>query len=266
MIRLDNQCLYHLKGLAVNNFLQGQVCSDIHLLKEGSSSLTGICNAKGRLVASPYLLLRDGEYYLGIEQKMAEILFQYWKPYLMISRVQALNLENYKAYGLREASASMPLSDFTIECAGSTRAKIIFTQDNLDSLCTTTSRDWFKEMIQSKVIIISPETSKEWMPLTLGYDNLNALSFHKGCYVGQEILARVHYKGSVNQSVIQVHFDEPRMIVGHEAIRDDQNNLVGNIAMSPDHPMLVTSTLAVLQKNAMNNILKLDDGTHCKLI
>jgi folate-binding protein YgfZ len=264
MIRLNHYQLYHLKGLSVKNFLQGQVCSDVSLLKEGQSCLTGICNAKGRLVASPFLLLKNGEYYLAIDQSMAEILFQYWKPYLMVSRIQPLQCESVHAYGLLEATELA--YDFMISCAGDTKASMIFTPNNFDALCSTTPIDWFKEMVQSKVVIISPETTKEWMPLTLGYDKVNALSFNKGCYVGQEILARVHYKGSVNQAAIEVHFDEPRMIVGHEAIRDDQNNLVGNIAMSPDHPMPVTSTLAVLQKNAMNKILKLDNGTHCQLI
>ena len=263
MLTFHNYQLYYLKGSAVKNFLQGQVCSDINLLKEGGSSLTGICNAKGRLVASPYLLLKDGEYYLSIEYKMAEILFDYWKPYLMISRVQALLCENYKAYGLLEASKNS--YHFSIQCAGHTQAMIIFTKENLDSLCATTPLAWFNEMIKSGVVVISPETTKEWMPLTLGYDGFGALSFNKGCYVGQEILARVHYKGSVNQMVAPIYFDEPTVIHAYQEIRNDQNNLIGHVAICHEMTVPVKSTLAVLQKNVNEKILKLNNGILCKI-
>ncbi len=263
MIKLNHQKLFHLKGLAVKNFLQGQLCSDIHLLEEGHSCLTGICNAKGRLVASPYLLLKNGDYYLALDQSMAEILFLYWKPYLMVSRVQPIVCEHYQAYGL--FSPSTLSYDFKIQCKGRTQASIIFTQDHLDSTDTRDTITWFNAMVESGVVIISPETSKELMPLTLGYDGFGALSFNKGCYVGQEILARIHYKGSVNQSVEKIFFDEPTIIGGYEAIRDEHSNLVGHIALSPHGNIPVQSTLAVLHKNAKQAILKLDHGGHCKL-
>ena len=81
-------CLFKLEGNDVAQFLQGQLCSDVTLLSPNSSQLTGICNAKGRLVASPFLLKASDDYYLALTPSIVDILTQYWRPFLMLSRVK----------------------------------------------------------------------------------------------------------------------------------------------------------------------------------
>jgi folate-binding protein YgfZ len=261
LINLKHTQLFRLQGQNIKAFLQGQVCSDVGLISDSSSQLTGICNAKGRLVASPYLLLKDGAYYVAIEQTMAEILFKYWKPYLMISRVQAELCKNLKAYGFL-ASSDIDAT-YSIQLAGNTQAQIIFTKDNLDAACETSALEWFNESVKSGVVIIQPETSKQLMPITLGYEKFGALSFNKGCYVGQEILARVHFKGSVKKEVVTIYFEEPASITAYEEIFDNNKKLVGHVAISPDAEMQVKSTLAVMQKNRDSSHLELGNGTLC---
>jgi folate-binding protein YgfZ len=219
----------------------------VSLIAEGGSQLTGVCNAKGRLVASPYLLLKDNEYYLAITQPIAEILFKYWKPYLMISRVQALLCEDFHAYGFLTAPGLE--TPYTIQLAGNTKAQIIFSDKDLALSSDTSELDWFNELVNSGAVIIQPETGKELMPITLGYEKFNALSFNKGCYVGQEILARVHYKGSVKKEVRTISFAEAITIQANQEICDAQGKTIGHIALSPGNDIAVTQTLAVINKN-----------------
>lgn len=252
MIKLNKYLLYQLKGNQVKDFLQGQVCSDVSLVNEGESQLTGVCNAKGRLVASPYLLLKDNEYYVAITQPMAEILFKYWKPYLMISRVQALLCEDLHAYGFLTAPEFK--AAYAIHLAGNTEAQIVFSPENLNSENMTSEADWFDEQVNSGVAMIQPDTSKEFMPITLGYEHFNALSFNKGCYVGQEILARVHYKGTVKKEIRKISFAEATTIQANQAICDTQEKTIGHIAISPTSDIPVKQTLAVVNKhNDANN-------------
>jgi|GEM_PF-2622369 len=263
MIQLYNYQLYQLSGTAVLDFLQGQVCSDVKLLEEGGSQLTGICNAKGRLVASPYLLLKNGEYYLALEKDMVEILFKYWKPYLMISRVTAKLCEHFNAYGCLD-EPELGTHNFKITYAGETQAKIIFTKEPLAN--TTTELEWFANIVQSGVVIIQPETSKLFMPITLAYEKFDALSFNKGCYVGQEILARVHFKGSVKQQIVKIAFSEKQTIEANQNIMNMGNKIAGYIVISPKDKNPVTTTLAVIKKSCIADGLSLENGARCRIL
>jgi hypothetical protein len=195
---------HRLSGLKVAEFLQGQCTADITKIDDGVFQLTGICNAKGRLVASPTIIYCDHTYYLAVENNMADTLFAYWKPFLMLSRVKVELVED-------------------------------ITQINkLEPMIQSISKQsTFSYCMEHGLVLITPETSKLWMPMALSYENFNALSFQKGCYVGQEILARVHYKGKVTKKVMIADFSEAVNCQPGMTLTDMDNKTIGVIASAP---------------------------------
>ena len=152
---------------------------------------------------------------------MSDILLKYWKAYLMISHVQIIAVDN----------SLIDLGQ-------------LFTWDYL---------------IEHKIVLIQPETSKLYMPITLGYEQIKALSFNKGCYVGQEILARVHFKGSVKRAVVKVTMDTAIALEANQDITNESHKVVGHIALLPEPNAAVHHSLAVISKTSLNEQLFLND-------
>ena len=206
-----NYSIFHLQGEKVPEFLQGQLCSDVKTLKENTPQLTGICNAKGRLVASPFIIVKDQQYYLALTDDMHDPLIKYWKPYLMLSRI---NLEQ------------VDHKDFEFDHYF----------------------EW-NYLFANKIVLIKPQTSKQLMPTSLGYEKFDALSFNKGCYVGQEILARIHFKGKVKKEVCQVNLSDAINLQINQIIYDEPNNPIGQVVLVETTEKPVATALVLASKS-----------------
>jgi len=75
-----------------------------------------------------------------------------------------------------------------------------FSNVQLGVIATTKQLDLL-ESIQKKIAVILPETSEKFTPHELNYQHLQFISFDKGCYVGQEIIARMHYLGKLKKQL-----------------------------------------------------------------
>ena len=94
----------------------------------------------------------------------------------------------------------------TIE-ADDERAFLIGKSENLLddlSISTLTTKDWKMSDINASIPIIYGENIEKFIPQMVNLDLINGISFSKGCYTGQEIVARVQHKGKVKQRMFQI--------------------------------------------------------------
>ncbi|MCH9853165.1 MAG: hypothetical protein K0U45_06630 [Alphaproteobacteria bacterium] len=100
----------------------------------------------------------------------------------------------------------------------------------------------------------------DFLPQHLHYDKLNAIHWQKGCYVGQEICARIYFKGKVKRKIFPVRFYEKKLadddeITENIAIMNDKQKNVGKIiAIAPDNPNAIIG-LAFLNESALDDML-----------
>jgi folate-binding protein YgfZ len=87
------------------------------------------------------------------------------------------------------------------------------------------------------------ELSDQFLPQEINLEHLNGLSFEKGCYPGQEIIARVKYRGKVKRSLKRYRINKSEPIeVGSKLINGDQKSIgtvIDSIAILPDHQQLL---------------------------
>ena len=153
-------------------FLQGQLTLDIQSLAEGDPpALAAWCNPKGRVIALFRIRLSDGAYRLALPGELAE------------SVVKRLTLFRFR-------------SKVDLETAASLAADL--GRDDGESLPA-----WQERQFAAGIADIRAAQSEEFTPHMLNLDLLDAISFEKGCYTGQEIVARTHYRGATRRRMLR---------------------------------------------------------------
>jgi folate-binding protein YgfZ len=80
-------------------------------------------------------------------------------------------------------------------------------------------------MIAACIPEIGPIISEKFVPQVINLDLLHALNFKKGCYTGQEIIARMHYKGTVKRRLVIYHSTDERATGEELFVLDDANSM-----------------------------------------
>ena len=86
------------------------------------------------------------------------------------------------------------------------------------------------------------------IPQEANFDELGAISYTKGCYTGQEVVARVHFRGHVNRHLLGVRTDGPQALPTGAQLLDESGKLVGDVRSSVDSPRLGGIGLAMIRR------------------
>ncbi|QLB12274.1 hypothetical protein EV697_104125 [Bisgaardia hudsonensis] len=200
-IQLEQYSLISISGEDAQKYLQGQLTTDVNKLVIGSSTLTAHCDPKGK-VNSLFRLYKVGEqqFYVVIRKNLIPFALTQLKKYAVFSKV-TFNELNWQLIGIvannqddLNHKCGQISANFTIEI-GDNRAILVSEQ----ILTIEFEQDfiyWDKLDIQAGLPIFSVEAQNEFIPQALNLQVIEeAISFQKGCYIGQEIVARAKYRG-----------------------------------------------------------------------
>ena len=226
--RLDFLTVLRVSGPDALDWLQGQLTADVGEVGAGTSRLAAWCSPKGRVLATFRLLADpfDG-YRLVCERWFAETLLQRLRMYILRSDVRIGDVhDGIDVFGvtgtraLREpiatwASTAEVDDATTLEPLSITRVpgrhrRFIVTgpaadiesiiQPRMDRCIRHAGSDaWHLADLCAGVARITARTSDAFLPQMLNLDRLRAVSFEKGCYVGQEIVARAQHLGRIKR-------------------------------------------------------------------
>lgn len=223
------QCysLLVVEGLDAIKFLQGQLSCDVTLIKENHSGLGSHSNAKGRMQSSFRIYqLRENAYLLRVHHSIAELAKAALAKYIIFSKATIQLNNEYAMLGLigeqaklhlQNLFSNIPTEDFAqhnengqllictshqynsyelytpIENACSVFEKLC----NGLTLCSEQQHTLLEN--QLGLAFVENTTSDNFTPQAFNYPLTNAVSFKKGCYTGQEIVARLHYLGKMKK-------------------------------------------------------------------
>ncbi len=231
--RLDHLGLIEFNGEDAQTFLQGQLTNDTKLVTEGRSQLAGYCTAKGRLLAT-FLLWKTAEGYCGqLHGDIAAAVQKRLTMYVLRSKVKVADATTkYGRLGvagkdseaiLGKLLGELPQQPMDTTQAGGAivmrlhgaipRFEIAATPEivtgllaQLEPACTVADAStWNWLDIRAGVAQIGPGTQEEFVPQMVNLDLLDGINFKKGCYTGQEIVARTHYLGKVKRRTHLAH-------------------------------------------------------------
>lgn len=261
---LSHLGLLALSGADAMTFLQGQVTNDVMLLAGNNAHYTGYCTPKGRMLAlflafAHTTPLQANRLHLQFNRMLLEPIMKRLKMYVMRSKVEIKDVSDetirFGFNGPEAASilalshANIPENDYELVNAKdctilklpsiSNHARFeIFTDaanaatiwNALKTKATPVGKpcwDWLE--IQTGIPDVTPNTQEQFVPQMLNLDILNGINFKKGCYTGQEIVARTHYLGSVKRRTYLARLSTLQTpLEGNKAL-DDAGNEVGQI-------------------------------------
>ncbi|MDX9741541.1 MAG: folate-binding protein [Gammaproteobacteria bacterium] len=222
---LDGFGLIAAAGADAASFLQGQLTCDMRLVDEARSLPGGYCTPKGRLLALPWILRRDDRYLLQLPASLLASTLTRLSRYVLRAQV-TLEVAPLAMLGLSGPEAPAILEAAGIPFAAGTggvshhgehtvvripgpqpRFMLLAPAAALIALwprLTAGARPagapaWDLLDVLTGLPRVLPETLEEFIPQALNLDLLGGIAFDKGCYTGQEIVARVHYRGTVKR-------------------------------------------------------------------
>jgi len=200
-------------------FLQGQLTQDLLRLQPGASLPAAWCNPKGRVLVTGTLLGFDGLVGYAVPIDMADAVVRRLGMYRLRAKVDiAIAGEDWAV----AAVAGMPSPQrgvIAVEHAGDRPWVELYGPADAVALCTRDRETidgtgWCRMRVEAGLADIGAEASERYTPHMLNLDRIGALSFTKGCYTGQEVVARTEHLGSVKRRLARFEVNGYLPLVG----------------------------------------------------
>ena len=225
--------LIRVEGEDAQSFLQGQLTNDMRLVTEAHSNLAGWCSAKGRMLANFRCLRRGDAYYLQTLQEHLPTVLKRLGMYVLMSKVTladasdelmrlgvtgdcAADLLKHHFDEIPEtANAVAQQAGLTLirlpgetprfELLGPAETLTTFWQEAELHAVRMGDDFWALQEIRAGVPLIYPATSEAFVPQMTNMQLVDGVSFTKGCYTGQEVVARMQYLGKLKRRMYLAH-------------------------------------------------------------
>ena len=205
-----------VSGEDAMTFLQGQLTCDLQQLSDKQASPGGLCDVKGRVTANFVLIQQDDQYLLILPQDMLEIAHKRLKKYALFSKIKLSDVTQNWHFLISQPTEPSPseyaLSQhnkrieihypglFSLHISQEAASLIQFVEQARQQGATLfTENFWHYKTIQTKLASVHPQTSGLFTPQMLELEKYAGVSFNKGCYLGQEIIARTHHLGKLKR-------------------------------------------------------------------
>lgn len=231
---ITNRTVLSVQGLDSAKFMQGQFTCNLNEVSEKAFRHGACCNAKGRMVANFTLAKTQNEhnYLLALDASLADTLQAHLKKYMVFFK-STLDPSNYIIAGISGANADNLITQEFGGCPTDDYGQYTFEQglvtklpfsagyeiwlhpdhaeSTVNSLISktqlTSQQSWPLNLIKHGLPQLTHEQMEEQIPQMVNLGLLEGISFNKGCYTGQEIVARMQYLGKMKRHMYRVRID-----------------------------------------------------------
>ncbi len=274
---LSHEAVICASGEEAATFLQGQLSNDTRLVNGQQSQLSAYSTPKGRMLALMRLFQHADQLHLRLPQSLLESTLKRLRMFVMRSKV---TLEDHSQqlvrFGLSGTQAETWLatqfddlptendqvcSNKNITCIrvagttprfelyGDTEAMIALWKTLQQQGATPAGSDaWALLEIEAGIPSIHPATQEAFVAQMTNLHLLNGVNFKKGCYTGQEIIARMQYLGKVKRRMYRIHIDCDNATAGDGLFSPTEKSAqgTGKIVDARPHPEGGMQALAVI--------------------
>jgi hypothetical protein len=274
---LTSSSLIAFSGPDAVSFLHAQLTSDVASLGASRTQYSGYCSPKGRLLATCLLWPREDGMIMVLPSELREAIQTRLAKYVLRARVKVADATaDYALFGLAGERAAVVAASL---CGGRSaalhdvvaREKFGCTQVPLDRylllapaptavairnalLELADERDesaWTALDVQAGIPVITPVAQEQYVPQMVNLDLIGGVSYSKGCYPGQEIVARTHYLGKLKQRMYRVRTGGDLASAGDALYSAEFGpDQASGAILYANHGATGTEALAVIQKSA----------------
>ena len=195
-----------LAGPDAGTFLQGYLTCDVETLREGVGTPMACCNIKGRVLANGWAHGRADRIELIVHASVTDTLAAHLSKYLVFARSRLGPASPWRTVVAGEPDAAVelrPTGWFAVPVSDTDETKADEAETDLDRLC-----------VGAGFAVVSAPVSERFLPQMLGLTDIGVVSFTKGCYLGQEVVARAQYRGKVKRRIRPFSFRGTRPEAG----------------------------------------------------
>jgi tRNA-modifying protein YgfZ len=295
---LSHEGLIQAAGEEAASFLHNQLSNDVLALQEGDAQRTSWCSPKGRMLVTPLLWREDqNTYCLQLPRALQAAIQKRLQMFVLRAKVKLADTSDdsvrigvgssdgiaaksfiHAVFGvipelmksirhpLGRAIAVSPTRFVIVTSAEHART---IWQQRAPSIGVAGAEAWDLLAIRDGVINVLPETQDQFVPQMANLELIGGVSFKKGCYPGQEIVARTQYRGILKRRTIRAHIDgTTRPALGESVYAaefgEQAAGHIANVAATPDGGF---EALVVAQVDSIKaDSLRLADGTALNIL
>ncbi|MBX7146136.1 MAG: folate-binding protein [Alphaproteobacteria bacterium] len=246
LLRNTHRSLIAINGKDNFNFLQGLISNDIHKLNHNNCLYAAFLTAQGKYLYDFFLLYQNDTIYIDCHTQQKDSLIKRLGFYKLRSQVVIQDISNNWVIGYIYDSQSPKLFDL--------KDQVGYTKDIQHSIISIDPRNKklgfrlyipkseYSDFISKfsltelnddtnyerlRINLAVPDGTKDLIPekstlLDYGFDHLNAIDWNKGCYIGQELTARMHYRALTKKALYTVHLKGLPPEIGTIIMHNDQ--------------------------------------------
>jgi folate-binding protein YgfZ len=258
-IRLEDLAVLLVSGPEARHFLQGQLTADLHTLTVNNVVLAACNSPQGRVQAVLWLVERSDGIALLMNQALLEQTLTRLRRYVLRAKV-TLEAERLQvALTTGAESTATQTEDRThrqvdgrsyVRLPGHSHLLIIAPALERFAVDGSASSTWHAEHLRAGLPEIYPQTHEQFVAQMLNLDLLDGINFEKGCYTGQEIIARTHFRGAIKRRMFRFSARCPAPAPGTRLLSGDQHagDVVNAIAVDGGCELLAVVSLAQLDQ------------------
>lgn len=279
LVPLTHLTLLRAAGEDTRNFLHQQLTSDVNHLATGQAQHAAWCTAKGRMQASFVAWHEPEAYRLLLSADLREATQKRLQMFILRSKVTLTAEDDTVLLGIAGDQALEALADAGL--AAPETALTITSHDGLTVLRLDNERlmiaaplaiaptlwqklslkarpagvpVWHWLDVQAAFPLVTLATKEEFVPQMADFEKMGGVSFHKGCYPGQEIVARTQYLGKVKRHLYRLSTDVA-LAAGDELYSPENlEQASGKVVTAAPSPAGGHVALAVVQANYAHNL------------
>lgn len=260
--------LVEMRGADRVRFLNGYLTCDTKPLALGEGTYGFVTEVKGHVLADVRVLAGEEALWLDLPAGKGEEVAAHLRKYVIVDRVEIDPLASWTAWTVAGPKAADVLAAGELPAYGHREMDLdglaarLFREEDLDGVAVYTlwSEHAVADVLAARGGAVAPEDLErlrieagrplfgrdfgpENFPQETGLDG--AISYEKGCYLGQEVVARIHYRGGVNRQLRGLRLKE-EVAVGGKVLHDGRE--AGILTSATDSPRYGAIGLAILHK------------------
>lgn len=214
-VQLDHFGFLKVSGVDAVTFLQGYTTCDLAALNDDAAQLGAVCNIQGRMLTS-FIVIRQGQdLILRMHKLLVPGTIAFLSKYIVFSKAELADIsESLRCYGALNPESTPAESPYQVNTNNGVvtidlgnRAELWTEQSTADNHTPATEgtiEQWTDAELEAGTAWVDENSCEQYLPQMLNYHQLGGISFTKGCYLGQEIIARMQYRGELKKRLHRI--------------------------------------------------------------
>jgi folate-binding protein YgfZ len=231
LLLLDRLGTIVVTGFDAKSFLQGQLSFDMDRLSPARAEITTCNSAQGRVQAVVWLIERSDSIVMVLPASMVDAAVVRLRKYVLRAKAKIESgAGRFTVAAANDSFDAPPQTHSEVDGRSyirwpgqGSRTLCLVEPDATGTRDATAALEWHRVDIEAGLPQVYPQTHEAFVAQMLNVDLLGGIGFEKGCYTGQEIIARTHFRGAIKRRMFRFYADTAAPEPGTRVLVGDQH-------------------------------------------